>query len=144
MNSNRMLIIDDDHNLCELMREVAEGLGFNVQATTDAEEFKTLYGAGVELVVLDLMLGGSDGTQLMRFLAQRSSTARIILVSGIEQSVLQAASRLAGELGLNVVTCLPKPFRVHQLAEVLRRQLSATRSLSPSPLAGEGRSEGGG
>jgi CheY-like chemotaxis protein len=123
VESYRILIVDDDQNLCELMREVAVSVGYAARATTDPEEFKVLYDDKIDLVVLDLVMPGTDGMQLMRFLAQQPRKARVILVSGTEQRVLQTATDLAVELGLSVVSCLPKPFRVRQFSDLLRQQL---------------------
>jgi len=62
-----------------------------------------------------------DGIEVIRFLAENKSKADLVLMSGVDRSILSSAEMLAVESGLNVVATLSKPFRKRQLEEALTR-----------------------
>lgn len=66
-----------------------------------------------------------DGVEVLARLAKRSCPARIIVTSGVDHRVLDAAGRSATERGLNIVGVLPKPFMPSAL-----RRMFATPSVS--------------
>ncbi|MCF6237905.1 MAG: EAL domain-containing response regulator [Candidatus Marinimicrobia bacterium] len=69
--------------------------------------------------MLDLMMPGVDGIEVIRFLAERGCDAQLILVSGFDPAVLHSAQKLATEQGLNVFGSLSKPFRYDDLHQLL-------------------------
>ena len=64
MNPLRLLVVDDDADICEIIRQVAEQLGFEVAVAYDAEGFRTTYATfSPTHVTLDLRLPGGAATE---------------------------------------------------------------------------------
>src|SRR5690606_39794550 len=59
-----------------------------------------------------------DGIEVMRLLAERRTSARLVILSGVGTRVLDAAHRVAAEKGLRILGVLPKPIRAARLREV--------------------------
>ena len=95
-----LLVIDDEPELAELIAEFARRAGYDVTCTSNPDDFDALYHDGFDVVVLDLWMPRRDGIELLRQLAARRSRARVILVSGFDERVLEAARRLATSYGL--------------------------------------------
>lgn len=112
-----LLIVDDEPAICRIIQRAGEELGFAARAVHDGEAFKTAYiDIAPSVIVLDLNIPGSDGIELLRFLALEGSKAQILVVSGHGERVLEAARRLGALRGLNMVGIINKPLR---LADVL-------------------------
>jgi EAL domain-containing protein (putative c-di-GMP-specific phosphodiesterase class I)/ActR/RegA family two-component response regulator len=122
-----LLVVDDEPELVELIGEFARRAGYDVTTTSNPDDFDRLYHDGFDVVVLDLWMPRRDGIELLRHLAERRSRARVILVSGFDERVLEAARRLAASYGLNVVGALTKPVRLAALTGLL------TVSHAPAP-----------
>jgi EAL domain-containing protein (putative c-di-GMP-specific phosphodiesterase class I)/AmiR/NasT family two-component response regulator len=114
-----LLVVDDEPELVELIGEFARRAGYKVTTTSNPDDFDRLYHDGFDVVVLDLWMPRRDGIELLRHLAERRSRARVILVSGFDERVLEAARRLAASYGLNVVGALTKPVRLAALTGLL-------------------------
>lgn len=111
MMPSRLLILDDDPVIGLLMQQIAECLGMVVRVTQDSATFFQLAEQWrPDIIVLDLIMPGMDGVQVMGGLESRQCTSRIILSSSVGNRVLEAAGRSAAEHGLNMTGVLPKPF----------------------------------
>ncbi|MBX3725687.1 MAG: EAL domain-containing response regulator [Xanthomonadales bacterium] len=121
MKAQRLLVLDDDALVAGTIRQIALSAGFEVQCAGDGEAFlHALAQFRPDHLVLDLVLPGMDGVQVIERLAQVGCRARLVIVSGLDCRVLEAASRTAGELGLAIAGILCKPFRPAQLRALLR------------------------
>ena len=64
---NKVLIIDDDEKLRKLLKEYLEGNGFKVLTLADGSDVKkTLQKESLEMVILDIMLPGKDGLEVLK------------------------------------------------------------------------------
>jgi DNA-binding response OmpR family regulator len=116
----RLLVIDDDEEICRFVRTVAEMERFDVRTATDAETFRVLYKETTpQVVILDLAIPQTDGIELLRFLATENSPARIFIMSAFDPRVRDAAERLGQEHGLTMVGVIPKPVRAMDLRALL-------------------------
>jgi len=132
---NRLLVVDDEADLCEFLREVASDCGFEVAATTTHEDFKREYRSFKPgALILDLAMPEGDGIELLHFLADERSESRILLLSGFDARVRGAALRVGRDLGLRMLDALQKPVRIAELEEHLRALASATRQLRVEEL----------
>ena len=120
-SASRILIIDDDPAVGAVIGTVARRAGFDVIVTTDPADFKRrAHGWPPAIIILDLAMPGTDGIELLRHLADERSAARILIVSGFDEKILQAANRLGAARGLNMAGILPKPIRAAELTATLK------------------------
>lgn len=115
----RLLVVDDEPQVVEVIAAFARRAGFDVISTSSPAEFETLYDDLLDVIVLDLNMPGVDGIELLRQLATRASRARIVLMSGVDERVLGAARQLGESQGLDIVGSLAKPVRLATLIELL-------------------------
>lgn len=114
------LVIDDEPAIARFIKSVAESCGFDVFATTDATAFReAVLGCSPQILAIDLSMPDFDGIQLLRFLAEHSCQAQILVISGFDRRVVESASRLGRELGLNMAGSILKPVRAAELRHVL-------------------------
>src|SRR3979490_1151291 len=100
---NRLLVIDDEPGIGRLVKRVAESLGFEVDVTERPGDFtKTAGQWHPTVIILELNIPGTDGIQLLRALSADKSAARVVLTSGADGRILEAAQRLGRERGLNM------------------------------------------
>ncbi|HSB26891.1 MAG TPA: response regulator transcription factor [Pyrinomonadaceae bacterium] len=127
MKTLQILIIDDDVELCELVAEYLEPDGYVVEAVYDGQTGlqRALSGDHV-LAVLDYMLPGINGFELLKQIRTRSSLPVVMLTARGD-----AVSRIVG-LQIGADDYLPKPFDPLELLArinaVLRRSLPERNS----------------
>jgi len=124
---SRLLVIDDDPDMCALVVQTAAAAGFDAVACTDFEQFKLRLMPDTGVVVIDLMMPGVDGIEVLRYLSERGCSAQIVLISGYDKKVLSVAVQLGASLGLEVRGSLQKPFQPGQLREVLAKPSDGKR-----------------
>ncbi len=129
MDAPRLLVIDDDPQVADFMTEVACLSGYSVTTVQRRADCEACLAANApEVIILDLQMPEMDGVEFLRWLAERRITAGILLVSGADVRVRNAARRLGTELGLRMLGTLQKPVRLAELEEVLQQ----TRQSLPS------------
>lgn len=126
MPQPRLLLIDDEPALAEFLAQAARDSGFDPVITDRDEEFRDNFLAErPDMVALDLGMPGMDGVELIRFLADQTYDAPVLIVSGFDRRILESAFRLGEALGLTMAGPIEKPVRFEVLQEVLS-QLRAT------------------
>ncbi|HZM36066.1 MAG TPA: EAL domain-containing response regulator [Burkholderiales bacterium] len=118
---NDLLVLDDDPDMCALIVHAASSVGLMAASATEFEAFRQKLAGGASVVVLDLMMPGIDGIQVLRYLGDQRYAAEVILISGYDKKVLNVAVQLAKSLGLSVRASLQKPLKMERLREVLAR-----------------------
>ena len=104
MSGPRVLVIDDEAEIGELVVSAAQLCGYNGEAVTNAQDFRAkLADFKPGLLVLDLQLPDIDGVMLLRELAERGSKAKIIIMSGFDSKVVESARQLGIGRGLDAI-----------------------------------------
>jgi len=119
INKRRILVVDDEPDIGAFICDVAINVGFEATTTHQPNNFEQLYSNDFDIIILDLMMPERDGIELLRFMASQAATAKIVLMSGYDSSVLHSAQKLALEQGLNVVQTLTKPIFYEDLEALL-------------------------
>ncbi len=120
MTEKRVLICDDEPAFGRFVKIVAQDLGYQVQATTAAREFMRAYrDFQPTTVVLDMVMPGMDGNELVLWLAEQHCHARIIIITGYTPDYAIHAKTLAEFKGLGPVTTLKKPVEIDELRAAL-------------------------
>jgi two-component system, OmpR family, response regulator CpxR len=133
MAMERILIIDDDFELCTLVSEYLATEGFRVEAVHDGETGLQRATAGnYLLIVLDVMLPGMSGFDVLRRLRATSRIPVLLLTARGED-----VDRIVG-LEIGADDYLPKPFNPRELVAriraILRRAAADPKSLgAPQP-----------
>ncbi len=127
-----ILVVDDEPAIVTVVRERLEREGFAVQAVASGEEAMThLETDPAALVVLDVMLPGMDGFEVLRRLRSAGDRVPIILLTARDDDV----DKIVG-LELGADDYMVKPFNPRELSArvraVLRRQAEAKSSESQS------------
>jgi DNA-binding response OmpR family regulator len=116
-----MLLIDDEPTVARFLGHAGEELGYEARITINAASFRSAYEAEEpDVVAVDLAMPGGDGIELLRYLAERRSAATVLIVSGFDGRVLDAAMRLGKALGLRMAGPLHKPMRVDEMIAAIR------------------------
>ncbi len=119
--ASRLLVIDDEPAVGTLVGRIARRVGFDVIVTTDPSDFKQrVRNWRPAVIILDLGMPDTDGVELLRFLAEERVTARILIVSGFDERILEAANRLGAARGLNMAGILRKPVTLEDLTALLK------------------------
>ena len=116
---DKVLVIDDDDAVCQIVTAVARTMDLDCISTKDPSTFPALVTPDISLILLDLMMPGMDGIEVLRRLGQLHCKARILLMSGMDKRVLESAERLAQSLRLPIVGHLKKPISLEELQENL-------------------------
>lgn len=113
-----VLLVDDDVELCELMREFFAGRGVRLEVAHDGRRgLARALGGGHDLLLLDVMLPGLDGFEVLRQLRRQSQIPVIMLTARTAQ-----VDRVAG-LDAGADDYLPKPFGPEELLARIRALL---------------------
>jgi PAS domain S-box-containing protein len=122
----KILLVEDERLIRELISEYLEGCGYEVLAAEQPRRVIDMLEAGelerVDLVISDVLLPGMTGTDLVQILRRRIPQARLLLMSGfpghlpIDQLQLDAGTPF-----------LEKPFTMDALVALVRRVLAAER-----------------
>ena len=126
MRADRVLIIDDILEICQLISAVAVKAGYMVETACNGADFKASYESfQPTVIVLDLLIPDEDGIELLWYLHRKNYSGAIIIVSGAPKTILMAAQTMARGLRLHVAEIFCKPFRVQKLTDTLTRLRSA-------------------
>lgn len=119
---NRLLVIDDDRKLCRLLRDYLEPMGYQVEAAhTGPEGLDKALAGQYRAIILDVMLPGMDGFEVLRQLRRSSDVPVLMLTARGEEP-----DRIVG-LEIGADDYLPKTFSTREL---LARVRAATRRAS--------------
>jgi two-component system, OmpR family, response regulator CpxR len=124
----RLLIIDDDVELCELITEFLEPDNFEVTSVhSGTKGLEVALNHTFDLIVLDVMLPGTRGFEVLQRI-RHSSRVPVIMLTARGQEV----DRILG-LEIGADDYLPKPFNPRELAARIQAVLRRTASSSPAP-----------
>jgi two-component system, OmpR family, response regulator CpxR len=131
-----VLLVDDDVELCELMQEFFGRRGIRLEVVSDGRRgLARALGGGHDLILLDVMMPGLDGFELLRLVRRQSHVPVIMLTARTAQ-----VDRVAG-LDAGADDYLPKPFGPEELLARIRAVLRRAGA-SPAPRP-ESLEEGG-
>jgi EAL domain-containing protein (putative c-di-GMP-specific phosphodiesterase class I)/FixJ family two-component response regulator len=129
--SDRIVVIDDDRVVGEIVSALAKAMGLQCDVTRTPDEFFGHIGSNTSVILLDLVMPEMDGIEILRLLGERNCKARIILMSGINIRVIETAKKLAESLGLSVIGHLQKPFPINHLQDLLSANIAAEEPVDP-------------
>jgi two-component system response regulator MtrA len=119
--SSRILVVDDDQAIAEMVGIVLRGKGFEVITTVDgASALEAFDRVGPDLVLLDLMLPGMDGIEVCRRLRRQSGVPIIMLTARSDTAdVVEGLEAGADDY-------LTKPFDTDELVARIKARVRRT------------------
>lgn len=122
-----LLLVDDDAELCGMMREYLAQAGHNLECAHDGRAGLSLALSGsFDLVILDVMLPVLDGFEVLKQLRRRMAVPVIMLTARVQQQ-----DRIEG-LNSGADDYLPKPFDPDELLARVRAVLRRTEASQPA------------
>ena len=113
----RVLVLDDDRFMLDVLTDMLEQVGVRevfAEAST-RRALSTLEERNPDTLICDLALPDMDGIEFLQAAAARGFNGRVILLSGMDAGVRDAAGELARVLGLRVASTFRKPIGLEQL-----------------------------
>ena len=130
---HRLLVIEDDRHIAELVCRIAKAAGFEVRSADTLDQIKYQHRHfAPDVIVLDVLMPEVDGFDVLNYLHEQDSQAKIVLLSG-SASYRDMAEKMGTARGLSVVANLAKPFRAPSLRlalEEIRQHLVTFRDAS--------------
>lgn len=126
-----VLVVDDDNALRNTLMEVLENEGLQVTAATSADEAMNLaQQSPFELILLDMVMPGTDGMTAIPLLKKLTPRSRIVVMTAYAsvQNAVQALQQGADDY-------LVKPFKIDEFILTVRRNLQKARFCETDDLA---------
>lgn len=125
-SAGRLLLVEDDDRIAALIVRALGEEGFAVRrAATGPDGLRAAAADSFDLVVLDLMLPGMDGADVLTAMLERDRTTRVLVLSAVSEIATRVAVLESG-----AVDFLGKPFA---LAELVARIRARLRPVDPPP-----------
>ncbi|MEN3357616.1 MAG: two-component system, OmpR family, response regulator [Mycobacteriales bacterium] len=124
----RMLVVDDEERICRFLGRALRSAGYEVDsATSGTAALRAVRAHDYDLVVLDLMLPGVHGSEVLRRMLDERPDRRVLVLSavtGVEARV--------GCLEAGAVDFLAKPFALAELLARIRSRMREARPPEPA------------
>jgi DNA-binding response OmpR family regulator len=118
----RILAVDDDKDLLEVLQFILEDCGYEVDTLSDGHYlFDQINSHTPDLILLDIMLGNLDGRELCKDVKAKKETHNIPII------LVSASHNIAGAMNQNGApnAFIEKPFDINQLLDAIKIQLPA-------------------
>ena len=112
MNPYRILVVDDEEDLCEILQFNLETEGYVVEVAYSAEEALKLDVSSFHLILLDVMMGEMSGFKMARLLRDNPHTARIPIIFLTARDTEN--DKLTG-FNIGADDYIPKPFTIREV-----------------------------
>jgi two-component system cell cycle sensor histidine kinase/response regulator CckA len=120
----RVLLVEDEGAVRELLSSALERNGFEVVTAGSAEEALTLASPAFHVLLSDISLPGMSGVQLARQLRRSLPSLRVLLMSGYAREEFSSGPNAVDDLPF-----IPKPFATRTVVERLRSLIEPAQSL---------------
>ena len=124
MTKHRILVVDDEESICEILKFNLEVNGYDVDVAYSAEEAMKMHPEHYSLILLDIMMGEMSGFQMARILKEKPETAR---VPSIFCTAKDTENDTVAGLNIGADDYIAKPF---SLSEVMARVRGVIRRTS--------------
>ena len=120
----RLLIVDDEPDFADFVRDVGDSMGFEVTTLYSSRDVKEIYMSfRPDVVVSDVSMPDFDGIQLIQWLGEREraneAKCRLVVVSGFGSFYVSVSAKLAQAAGVSDFIALSKPVALDDLMAAL-------------------------
>ncbi|MGH6881674.1 MAG: EAL domain-containing protein, partial [Hypericibacter sp.] len=135
MAKHKVVVLDDEPMIRQLVAEVAQSSGWETFDTGDPGMFEAeIRKQPPAAVVLDLVMPNVDGIEVLRELAALLTGIPILILSGMDGRLLETAMQLGQARGLTMAGCIQKPFRAEALRLLLQKVAAGHGEISEKML----------
>ena len=127
----KILVVDDDEGIVEVVQIVLEGEGYQVQTSLNGDCLTDFSADLPDLILLDVLLLDEDGREISKRMKSDQRTAHIPIIMLSAHSDMNKVAHMGGADDF-----LEKPFDVDALIAIVKKHLSSDHDGSPS-LSGE-------
>lgn len=135
----KILVVDDEQDLLEILKFNLETEGYSVDTATSAEEALEMHVADYDLLLLDVMMGGMSGFAMARRLKEDPHTASIPIIF---LTARDTENDTVTGFNLGADDYMSKPFSIRELLvrirAVLRRTAAEEQGCEPQTLSYQG------
>lgn len=135
MNNYRILVVDDEEDLCEILKFNLENEGYEVDTAHSAEEALKLDLTHYQLLLLDVMMGEISGFRMASMLKKEKDTAHIPIIF---ITAKDTENDTVTGFNLGADDYISKPFSLREVVArvkaVLRRTQGAAQNLTPEQI----------
>ena len=129
MNDYRILVVDDEEDLCEILKFNLENEGYWVDTANSAEEALKMDLSQYHLLLLDVMMGEISGFRMANMLKKNKDTAQIPIIFVTAKDTEN--DTITG-FNLGADDYISKPFSIREVIVRIKAVLRRTASSSPS------------
>lgn len=126
---DKLLVVDDEETLCEVLRFNLEDAGYTVDVAYSAEEALTLDLRSYSLILLDIMMGEISGIQMAKILKSNRSTASIPIIFCTAKDT---EDDMVSGLDLGADDYIAKPYSIKNVLARVRTVLRRTGNGIPA------------
>lgn len=134
-NMKRILVVDDEQDLCEILKFNLETEGYEVETANSAEEALEMDIASFDLLLLDVMMGGMSGFQLAKQLKGNPMTANVPIIF---LTARDTENDTVTGFNIGADDYISKPFSIREVMvrvrAVLRRTAEQTSDADESKI----------
>ncbi len=131
METKRILIVDDEETLCEVLKLNLENEGYDVDIALSAEEALTYNLQTYSLILLDIMMSGISGVKMAKILKSDISTAEIPIIFCTARD---SEDDMIMGLNLGADDYIMKPYTIRNVIARIKSVLRRTAGHKHSPL----------
>ena len=131
MGKNRILVVDDEENLCEILKFNLENAGYEVDTALSAEETLAMNLSDYKLFIFDVMMGDISGFQLADIIKKNKSIATIPIIFCTARDAEEDTIR-----GFNIGAddYISKPFSIREVIARVNAILRRSQQTEPPEI----------
>jgi DNA-binding NtrC family response regulator len=115
MNRNKVLIVDDESNVCDFLSEYLEYKGFIPEiALSGVEAIQKIGNDDYDIVLLDLIMPEMNGFEVLEWIKQNKKNLPVIILSGVKDKDVANDALKSGATDF-----IPKPIDLDLLEKIL-------------------------
>ncbi|MDA3839328.1 MAG: response regulator [Candidatus Delongbacteria bacterium] len=116
MAVKKILVIDDQPEILEILSEILEILGHEVHAITTGNDLEKIFDShDIDIVISDYQMPDMTGYDISKIIKEKYPSVKVYIVSGYHSVLSEEKMSKYGVSGL-----LDKPFKMEELKEILK------------------------
>lgn len=114
--NDRILILDDEPDFLAFAQAALSNGTYEIRTMNDPKKLPDVMGHfRPDVIVLDIIMPGLDGIEIITWLAKTGFGGRVVLISGFNPQYIDVAEKLASGKGLGSIVTLRKPISPDRL-----------------------------